>query len=142
MTGILQLKCRALLLKTVLSPQDFYKFVNINSVPDKAKNGKDLECYYIFDGRGHPNGYANFVLYSTDKKGDDIHYFFNTLVKFCPFLDRPSASRYVTTELYDFLERVVPDKYRSGSRVAEKGRILVNDEYLIPQKCKLLMVLF
>jgi hypothetical protein len=31
----------------------------------------------------------------------------------------------------EFVNRVIPEKYKSGKLVSEKGRILVNDEYLI-----------
>jgi hypothetical protein len=64
-----------------LSEKDFYRFVNGYNVPSSAKNGKDREYYYIFNGSGHPNGFVNFVLYSTNKRGDDIHYFFNVAGK-------------------------------------------------------------
>lgn len=60
-----------------LNEKDFLRFVDVKNIPKSAKNGEDKEFYYIFDGSGHPNGFANFVLYSTNKNGDDIHYFFN-----------------------------------------------------------------
>ena len=31
-----------------------------------------------------------------------------------------------------FFLRIVPEKYRSGDNVAERGRLLVDDEYIIP----------
>lgn len=58
-----------------IKPEDFFKFVNINQIPKKASRGKEMECYYVFNGHGHPMGDFNFILYSVDGGGDDIHYF-------------------------------------------------------------------
>lgn len=58
-----------------ISSEVFFKYVK--DVPKAALSGTDPEYYYIFDGGGHPNGNVNFVLYSTNKKNDDIHYFFS-----------------------------------------------------------------
>ena len=60
-----------------LSENHFYFFVDVNNIPVEAKNGSDKEFYFISNGSGHPNGFCNFILYSTNKRGDDIHYFFN-----------------------------------------------------------------
>lgn len=62
----------------------------------------------------------------------DIHYFFNTLIRFVPELlnDR----EHVPSEVVDFIMRIVPQKYRAGQYVAKKGRILVDDEYTTPQR--------
>jgi serine/threonine protein kinase len=60
----------------------------------------------------------------------DIHYFFNTLTRkgfFPEFWTEPE----IPEKVKDFVNRVVPEKYKSGKLVSEKGRILVNDEYLI-----------
>ena len=60
----------------------------------------------------------------------DIHYFFNTLTRkgfFPEFWTEPE----IPEKVKDFINRVVPEKYKSGKLVSEKGRILVNDEYLI-----------
>ena len=63
----------------------------------------------------------------------DMHYFFNTLIRkgfFPELMTDPSISR----EIKDFVNRVVPPKYQYGSNVAERGRILVDDEYLTPNQ--------
>ena len=63
----------------------------------------------------------------------DIHYFFNTLTRkgfFPEFFDIPEISKSVK----DFFKRMVPEKYRSGDMVAERGRLLVDDEYLTPDQ--------
>lgn len=59
----------------------------------------------------------------------DIHYFFNTLTRkgfFPEFWTEPE----IPQKVRDFVNRVVPDKYKNGKLVSEKGRILINDEYL------------
>ena len=61
----------------------------------------------------------------------DMHYFFNTLIKkgfFPELIEDPSISK----EIKDFINRIVPPKYQKGDLVTNKGRILANDEYLIP----------
>ena len=61
----------------------------------------------------------------------DIHYFYNTLVKkgfFPEFFSAPE----IPNKVKEFVKRIIPDKYRDGPNITERGRILVNDEYLIP----------
>ena len=40
----------------------------------------------------------------------------------------------IPEKVREFVNRIVPDKYKEGDLVSEKGRILVNDEYLIPDE--------
>jgi len=63
----------------------------------------------------------------------DIHYFINTLTKkgFFPQIKDPSV---VTQKIVDFVKRIVPDNLSSGENVTERGRILINKEYLIPDE--------
>ena len=61
----------------------------------------------------------------------DIHYFFNTLTRkgfFPEFWDSPDISKQVK----DFVRRIVPEKYVKGEDIAERGRLLVDDEYTYP----------
>ena len=63
----------------------------------------------------------------------DLHYFFNTLISkgFLPqFLEAPEVPKKVK----EFVNRVVPIEFREGKSVNERGRILINDEYLIPEE--------
>jgi hypothetical protein len=64
----------------------------------------------------------------------DLHYFFNTLCKkgfFPEIITSPS----VPSQVGDFLRRVVPDKYSQHSGgTTLKGRLLVDDEYITPEK--------
>ena len=60
----------------------------------------------------------------------DVHYFFNTLTRkgfFPEFWTEPE----IPDKVKEFVNRIVPEKYKSGKLISEKGRILVNDEYLI-----------
>jgi|SaaInlStandDraft_5_1057022.scaffolds.fasta_scaffold05083_1 serine/threonine protein kinase len=59
----------------------------------------------------------------------DIHYFFNTLTK-KGFFPEFWHSDKVSEKIRNFVKRIVPDKYKSGKNISERGRILVNDEYL------------
>ena len=65
----------------------------------------------------------------------DIHYFFNTLIKrgFCPEI---MTSDKVPQEVKDFINRILPEKYRKTCEgiIHERGRLLVNDEYTTPKK--------
>jgi len=61
----------------------------------------------------------------------DVHYFFNTLYRkgfFPEFL-----SDDIPDKVKEFVHRIIPEKYRTNSEfVSERGRILVNDEYITP----------
>jgi hypothetical protein len=61
----------------------------------------------------------------------DIHYFFNTLIK-KGFLPDLLTNSKIPKEVTDFINRIVPDKYKEGDNISDRGRLLVNDEYLIP----------
>jgi serine/threonine protein kinase len=61
----------------------------------------------------------------------DIHYFFNTLIKKGFFPELLSAPE-VPSKIKSFVNRILPTKYREGVYVAERGRILINEEYTIP----------
>lgn len=62
----------------------------------------------------------------------DIHYFFNTLLRkgFIPDL---LTNEKVPIELKQFMDRIIPMKYRVGKYVHKRGRILINEEYIIPE---------
>lgn len=65
----------------------------------------------------------------------DIHYFFNSLITpgFFPELMKDPT---ISNEVKQFVNRIVPEKYRHTNTnfIAERGRILVNDEYIIPDE--------
>ena len=59
----------------------------------------------------------------------DIHYFFNTLTR-KGFLPEFWTAEEVPESVKDFIRRIVPEKFQSGKLVSDRGRILVNDEYM------------
>jgi serine/threonine protein kinase len=63
----------------------------------------------------------------------DVHYFFNTFTKkgFFPEFWTDSC---IPSKVKEFVNRVVPEKYKDGEFVSDRGRILVDDEYLIPDE--------
>ena len=63
----------------------------------------------------------------------DVHYFFNTLTRKGFFPDFWDENK-VPQKVREFVSRVVPEKYKSGKMVSERGRILVKDEYLTPDE--------
>ena len=70
---------------------------------------------------------------ATRNKYYDIHYFLNTLTRkgFIPdFWDIPEIPKQVK----EFFGRIVPEKFREGDNVAERGRLLVDDEYITPNE--------
>ena len=63
----------------------------------------------------------------------DIHYFFNTLTRkgfFPQFYTAPE----IPDKIKKFVKRIIPAKYRTGENVAERGRLLIDDEYLTPDE--------
>jgi hypothetical protein len=63
----------------------------------------------------------------------DMHYFFNTMIK-KGFFPQILTEKCVPQEVRDFVDRIVPPKYREGKFVHKRGRILINVEYLIPEE--------
>jgi len=63
----------------------------------------------------------------------DIHYFLNTLTRKGFFPEFWTADE-IPEKVRDFVQRVIPDKYQNGKLISERGRILVNDEYLTPDE--------
>lgn len=61
----------------------------------------------------------------------DIHYFFNTLTR-KGFLPEILTDSNVPDLVKEFIHRIVPEKFQTGKLVSERGRILIKDEYLIP----------
>lgn len=71
----------------------------------------------------------------------DVHFFFCTLIGFFPQL--MTTNKTVHPEVTQFISRIIPKKYRrrtyirdkkfqKNDYVTERGRILVNDEYITP----------
>lgn len=63
----------------------------------------------------------------------DMHYFFNTLIKFIEEI--MTDTQHVPHEVPEFIKEIIPNQYRTGIRVSKKkGRLLVDAEYTTPQK--------
>lgn len=61
----------------------------------------------------------------------DMHYFFNTFIKkgfFSQFIEEDC----IPQEAKDFVNRIVPKKFQEGKYVHKRGRILIKDEYILP----------
>ena len=67
----------------------------------------------------------------TQNKYYDMHYFFNTLIK-KGFFPEFMTDGHIPKEAKDFVNRIVPNKYKDGKYIAKRGRILIDDEYLTP----------
>lgn len=68
-----------------------------------------------------------------ENKYYDMHYFFNTLItkRFFPQFYEGG----VPPEIVEFVHRIIPEKFRNGSRyINKKGRIQVDTEYTTPYK--------
>ena len=63
----------------------------------------------------------------------DIHYFFNTLTR-KGFFPQFWEGNNVPQKIKDFVKRIIPKKYKKGDFVSERGRILVDDEYITPDE--------
>lgn len=61
----------------------------------------------------------------------DIHYFFNTLIK-KGFFPQFMEEDIIPQEAKDFVNRIVPDKFKQGKYTSERGRIMIDLEYKIP----------
>jgi hypothetical protein len=60
----------------------------------------------------------------------DLHYFFATLIMFCAY-----SHIVIPPEIREFIDRIVPEKYQKlGNQfVGIRGRLMVNDEYVLPK---------
>jgi serine/threonine protein kinase len=63
----------------------------------------------------------------------DVHYFFNTLMR-KGFFPQFLTEKEIPKKVIDFVNRIVPEKFRKGDNIAERGRLLINKEYTTPDK--------
>jgi hypothetical protein len=63
----------------------------------------------------------------------DIHYFFNTLSRKGFFPELYTAPE-IPEKVIEFIDRIIPEKFKSGKYVSERGRIMLNQEYLTPDQ--------
>lgn len=63
----------------------------------------------------------------------DIHYFFNTF-EAKGFFPEFWTDDCIPQKARDFVNRIIPEKYKVGDNVSPRGRLLVNEEYLTPDE--------
>ena len=63
----------------------------------------------------------------------DVHYFFFTLTKKGFFPEFWTESN-IPDKVKEFVNRIVPNKFKEGELVSERGRILIDEEYLTPDE--------
>lgn len=63
----------------------------------------------------------------------DIHFFFNTLTK-KGFFPQFWEANEIDTKVKQFVSRIVPKEYQEGENIAERGRLLLDVEYITPDK--------
>jgi hypothetical protein len=63
----------------------------------------------------------------------DIHYFFNTLTR-KGFFPEFWEGENVHPKIREFVLRIIPENFRTGEKVSDRGRLLVDDEYLTPDE--------
>ena len=67
----------------------------------------------------------------------DIVFFLNSLLSpdFLPNYEKLKRRRVIPREVVEFFERIVPPEYQIGSpKVSKKGRLLVDEEYITPDR--------
>jgi len=68
-----------------------------------------------------------------ENKYYDVHYFFNTLTH-KGFFPEFWTETCIPEQIKAFFSRIVPNKFRNGDLVSDRGRILINEEYLTPEQ--------
>ena len=68
----------------------------------------------------------------------DLHFFFNTLTNKGFFPDFWNLSE-IDERVKAFVKRIVPKEYKSGKNVAERGRLLLDNEFTTPYIFKIII---
>ena len=63
----------------------------------------------------------------------DVHYFFNTLTR-RGFFNEFWTHDTVPNTIREFVKRIIPERFRKGEYVSERGRLLSTEEYLTPDQ--------
>ena len=63
----------------------------------------------------------------------DIHYFFNTF-ETKGFFPEFWTDECIPLKVKEFVNRIIPEKYKTGENISPRGRLLVDDEYLLPDE--------
>lgn len=91
----------------------------------------DFACIpgYVDNIKVHEKWTKELNITTKQNRYYDIHFFFYTLQLFFP---RIMDEKYAGKETIEFINDVVPPLYKSKSKATDKGRLLVNDEYITP----------
>ena len=88
----------------------------------------------VVDNQKVKMGWTKAINVTPDKnRYYDLHYFFNTLIK-KGFFPQFWEDNEISKRVKDFVKRIIPEEYRSGKYVAERGRILIDKEFTTPDK--------
>jgi hypothetical protein len=137
------MKANNILVQKISLKKDYYKYLIVGTkykVPNIGYHVKlwdfDFACIPgIVDNIKVESKWTKKINITPEQnRYYDIHYFFNTLIRkgFFPQILTDSC---VPTEIKQFIDRIIPKKYRESDEfIHEKGRILVNDEYITPDE--------
>jgi hypothetical protein len=137
------MKANNILVQKISLKKDYYKYLIVGTkykVPNVGYHIKlwdfDFSCIPgIVDNIKVESKWTKKINITPEQnRYYDIHYFFNTLIRkgFFPQILTDSC---VPTEVKQFIDRVIPKKYRDSDEfIHEKGRILINDEYITPDE--------
>lgn len=98
---------------------DNFDFANINDVAENPK----LDLSWV-----------KFIpIVKTQNRYYDMHFFFNTLIQ-NGFIAGFMKDNDIPTEVKEFIKKIVPNEYRGLKKetVTNRGRLIPNDEYLLP----------
>ena len=138
------MKANNILIHTIDKSQDNKKFIykindEIYNVPNIGVQIKlwdfDFACIpgLIHNSKVDAEWTNKINVKAEKNRYYDIHYFINTITKkgfFPEFWTEPE----IPEKVRDFFNRIVPDKYKSGKYISERGRILVTEEYMLPNE--------
>lgn len=136
------LKANNVLIHKVIKKKSNYSYTVCNNrynVPSVGYQVKiwdfDFACIPgIVDNRKVSSDWtAKINVRPIENKYYDMHYFFNTLIK-KGFFPQFMTEDCIPQEAKDFVNSIIPKKYQKGEYVSEKGRILINNEYLTPNE--------
>jgi hypothetical protein len=138
------MKANNILIHKVSKKKDYYNYTVVRSQYKVPNIGYFIKLW-DFDFACIPGIVDNIKVCNNEKwtkninvrpeqnRYYDMHFFFNTLVR-KGFFPQFFEEKCIPMEVKEFVRRVVPAKYNKGKYVHERGRILINDEYLTPDE--------
>jgi hypothetical protein len=138
------MKANNILIHKVSKKKDYYNYTVVHSQYKVPNIGYFIKLW-DFDFACIPGIVDNIKVCNNEKwtkhinvrpeqnRYYDMHFFFNTMVR-KGFFPQFFEEKCIPDEVKKFVRRVVPPKYNKGKYVHERGRILINDEYLTPDE--------